>query len=61
MHVNESGHETKRKQKQKNTCTIVLFVRTYPKNMIMFVFMVRVNISAGTRQKLTGWDNIDVT
>ena len=54
MHVNESGLETKRKQKQKNTCTIVLFVGTYPKNMIMFVFMVRVNISAGTRQKLTG-------
>ena len=46
---------------KKNTCTIVLFVGTYPKNMIMFVFMVRVNISAGTRQKLTGWDNIDVT
>ena len=52
MHVNESGHETKRKQKQKNTCTIELFVGTYPKNMIMFVFMVRVNInSAGMRQK----------
>ena len=52
MHVNESGHETKRKQKQKSTFTIVLFVGTYPKNMIKFVFMVRVNInSAGMRQK----------
>ena len=37
---------------KKNTCTIVLFVGTYPKNMIMFVFMVCVNInSAGMRQK----------
>ena len=56
MHINESAHENKQKKnKTKNTCTIELFVGTYPKNMIMFVFMVRVNInSAGTRQKLTG-------
>ena len=45
MRVNESAHG-----KKKSTRTIELFVGTYPKNRIMFSFMLRVN-NTGTRQK----------